>query len=157
MARGDPTTAWERKRRRRDVIRLKAQNYSVPEIAEELGWHEDTIRRDLKRINDELAKWDEPEVLSKELRRLLFRVLEEEYEDLRQAEVEQDEQAKHRAKQSARSTAKTIKEVEEDLGLTESKDSVEWFEDLDEETQEKLTEAAGEEVEEFLGEGMASN
>lgn len=145
------TTAWERKNRRRDVVRLKAQGYTAKEISDELGWATSTIRNDLQRIGDELSKWDDKEVLGKDLRQALRHVLEHEYEDLRRAERESDEQAKHRAKSSMRSTVETIKKIEDDL-LDGSDDSSEpWFEQLDDDTRESIADAAEDDVRQIIG------
>ena len=145
------TTAWERKQRRREVVRLKSQGLNAEEIGEELGWDASTIRRDLQRIEDELAKWDDKETLGRELRQALRHTLDHEYDDLRRAEREGDERAKHRAKQSMRSTVETLKKIEDDLvGDSSSDGGSNWLDELDEESRDVLISEGGAEVQALL-------
>lgn len=146
------TTAYERRIRRWDVIRLRAQGFTIDEIAEETGFSPQTIRNDLDRINDELSKLDDPEFLHDTLRRSAMHVLEHEYEDIQRAHAEQDEQAKHRAKQSMRATLKLIRDIEDDVETHDVGEDDSWFENLPEDVKEKVSEAASGEVERILSE-----
>lgn len=145
-------TAYERQMRRREVVRLKwGAGMNHQEVAEELGVSERTIDRDVKHLKSQLSKLDDPDFLGEQLRAATQQLLEHELDDLRRADREQDEKAKHRAKGSLRSTVKTIKEIEEDVGLDETEDEAgEFFDGLPEDIQEQISEEADGEVERFL-------
>lgn len=144
------TTAWERKQRRRDVVRLRSRGYTIEEISEETGASPSTISRDLDRINSELNKLDDPDVLKQEIRQGANLLLEHEYDDLRQAERNGDEKAKHRAKTSFRQTLELIQDMEEEFtgGVESSTDD--WISQQPEEFRESLSEKASQEIEEML-------
>lgn len=144
------TTAYERKIRRNEVVRLRAQGYTRSEIAEEVGVSKDTIDRDIKRINNELNKLDDPEVLKRKLRKGATTLLEEEYQDLHRADREQDERAKHRAKSSMRQTLELLQNIEDEFS-TGSVDNVEeWLDSKPDEVREQIADAAAQDVEEIL-------
>lgn len=151
---GQTTTAYERKLRRREIIRLKwGSQMSNEDIAEELGCSESTILRDLRHIKDQLGKLDDPDFLKEQLRGATQQLLDHELDDLRQAEVENDEKAKHRAKSSLRSTVKVIKEVEDEIEAVSDRETAdEFFDELPEDVRDGINEAARSEVEEILGE-----
>lgn len=144
------TTAYERKIRRRDVIRLRSKGYTKEEIAEETGYSEKTIQRDIKRIDEQLQKFDDPDFLKRELRKASRTLLEEEYEDLERAEREADERAKHRAKSSMRQTVELLHDLENEFGTTEAKDVESWLDDKDPELRETIANAAEEDVDAIL-------
>lgn len=144
------TTAWERKNRRREVVRLRAQGMSTEEIAEELGWGERTIKADLEHLNKELSKWDDGDYLRRMLRDLANELYEQEFEDLRRADREGDEQAKHRAKTSARQTIELIEKLEKDFFDTGPTDTDSWFDELSDDLRAELADEAGKAVEDYL-------
>ncbi|MFB6237007.1 MAG: helix-turn-helix domain-containing protein [Halopenitus sp.] len=146
----EQTTAYERKQRRREVVRLRAQGYSVEEMAEELATSESTISRDLDRINSELQKLDDPDVLKKEIRRGVNTLMEHEYEDLRRADREADEKAKHRAKTSFRQTLDLLQDMEEEFTGGVDRSTDDWLQQQDEEVREALSNAAKGEVNQIL-------
>lgn len=146
------TTAYERKIRRNQVVRLRAQGYSKEEIAEEVGVSERTVQRDIERINEELKRLDDPDVLKTELRQAVKTLLEEEYQDLHRADREQDERAKHRAKGSMRQTVELLRDLEEEMGGTETRTVDEWLKEKPDELREQIAEAAADDVDEILTE-----
>lgn len=145
-------TAYERQIRRREVVRLKwGAGMNHQEIAEEIGVSQRTITRDVKHLRSQLSKLDDPDFLAEQLRAATQQLIEHELDDLRRADVEQDEKAKHRAKGSLRSTVKTIKEIEEDVGLTEDDEEAgEFLKGLPEDIQEQISEEAEGEIEAYL-------
>lgn len=146
------TTAYERKMRRREVIRLRAQGFSQSEIAEETGFSKSTITRDIERINAELAKLDDPDNLRRMLRQGAMELYEAEFQDLEAADREGDERAKHRAKSSMRQTLEFIEKLEGEIGGAGESEADSWVRSLPEEEQEKLADIGGIAVEEILGE-----
>ena len=144
------TTAYDRKIRRRNVIRLRSQGMNYSEIAEELCVSESTIKRDMDRINSELSKLDDPSVLAKQLKQGAKVLLEEEYDDLRSADRENDEKAKHRAKSSFRQTLEFMKKINEDIEVDSSDDTEDWLDDINPELRDELMDAAGQVAEEII-------
>lgn len=151
---GQATTAYERKLRRREIIRLKwGSQMSNEDIAEELGCSESTVLRDIRHLKEQLGKLDDPDFLKEQLRGATQQLLDHELDDLRQAELESDEKAKHRAKSSLRSTVKIIKEIEDDIEAAgDADDADEFFDELPDDVREGINEAAREEVESILNE-----
>lgn len=146
------TTAYERKRRRRNVTRLRAQGYTIEEISEELGYSESTIQRDIDRISSELQKLDDPDLLKRELKKGAKVLLDEEYEDLRRADVESDEKAKHRAKGSFRQTIELLKKIHDEFGEVQDDTGDDWLDTVDDELREQIIQASGKTAEEILAE-----
>ena len=144
------TTAYEREIRRREVIKLRTKGYTQQEIAEELGVSRGTIANDLERVNSELSKLDDPDVLKREMKQAAQLLLQEEYEDLDRADREQDERAKHRAKTSFRQTIELLRDIEEETVSGTSDADTEWLDDVDPELKERVMDAAGDKVETML-------
>lgn len=152
---GGQTTSYERKLRRRNVVRLRfGSRMSAPEIAEELGCSEATIYRDFEWIDDQLSKMESTEFIDAQVKAAVMQLFGHEMDDLRRAEQERDEKAKHRAKSSLRSTIKMLRTVSEDVDGAEQEDSVEEFiESLPGEAKEQVREAAEDTVENILESG----
>jgi DNA-directed RNA polymerase specialized sigma24 family protein len=123
---------------------------SAPEIAEELGWSVGTIRQDLSWLNSQVEKIDDPEMLQEYMQEAMVNLMDHETRDLRDADRENDEKAKHRAKQSYRSSLKMMDEL---FGDAESETADEGsFEELSEDVQDSLSEFANDEIERVLTE-----
>ena len=140
--------------RRREVIRLRlGKRMTVEEIAEETGYSESTVRRDFKWINGQVDKLQDPEVIKDFLMESAVHLMDHETEDLRRADRENDEKAKHRAKQSMRSTMKMLEEFTEGNEVQEEDvQDEEYIESLPENVQEEISEHAESEVEALLDE-----
>lgn len=144
------TTAWERHIRRREVIRLRfGEGYTASEISEELGWSEATIHRDLDRIREQTAQMGDPDVIRENVLASISLLLSHEFDDLHQADRENDERAKHRAKTSFRQTLQFLDDIHEEVS-NETPSGDERLENLPERAQEVLSEVAQTEVEETL-------
>ena len=144
------TTAWERHTRRRDVIRLRyGQGYTADEIAEELGWSEATINRDLDRIREQTAQMGEPEAIRDHVLTSIQLLLSHEFDDLHQADREDDLEAKHRAKTSFRQTLQVLGDYHDDIA-DETPSGEERIEDLPKRAQAVLEEVAEDEIEKAL-------
>lgn len=146
------TTAWERTVRRREVIRLRlGQRMTAEEIAEELGWSPETIRNDFRWIDSQIEKMKDPEVFKDYMMESAMHLMEHETRDLRDADRANDEQAKHRAKQSMRSSLKLMEGFFGDMdGSAEDADAEDYIEQLPEEVKSGLEEHAAEEIENVL-------
>lgn len=146
------TSAWERHCRRRDVIRLRyGKGFTVAEIAEELGWSEATIGRDLERIRDEVSRMGDPDVVRKQILTSIWHLIGHEYDDLHRAEMKGNERAKHRAKTSFRKTVTKLAEFYRELDAEPDAVPVDSFiEDLPTEAREAVDQAAKQEVEGIL-------
>lgn len=87
--------------RRRKVEDLQRKGWSGQEIADELGWHYNTIYNDLDYLNKRYKKWlaDHPEYLERRQEKILrflddFNALKKEYFDLKDTTDSDDKKLK---------------------------------------------------------------
>lgn len=151
------TTAWERHVRRREVIRLRfGEGSTAAEIGEELGWSEATIERDLDRIREQTAQLGEPTPIREQVLVSVSHLLAHEFDDLHRAGLDDEPEAKHRAKTSFRQTLRFLADLRTELA-DETPSGDDRIEELPEKARDVLSEVAETEVEDILSDERAAS